>query len=146
MIANLKEITLKMTKTAFKTEQIKTSWQAAQYMRNFFSDDIELYESFFLLLLNKARKTIGYVKISQGGCTGTVADPKLIAKYAIESLAEYVIICHNHPSGNVSPSTADIQVTKKIKDTLKIFDCELMEHIILTADSYYSFADNGDLY
>ena len=70
---------------------------------------------------------------------------KIIAKYAVESLSSSVIICHNHPAGNKQPSDADINITKKIKDVLLLLDIKLIDHIIITENDFYSFADNGDL-
>lgn len=140
---NIPEITLKKNKTEFLAVDITSPKAAADYCRQFYFDDIEIYESFFLLLLNRASKTIGYVKISQGGVCGTIVDPTLVAKYAIESLAKQVILCHNHPSGRVDPSPQDIAVTEKIKAGLSLFDIRVADHIILSADSYYSFGDEG---
>jgi DNA repair protein RadC len=142
---NLPEITLKKTKTDFKRVQISCSKDSADYIRQFYSDDLDIYESFFLLLLNRSNNTIGFVKISQGGISGTVTDVRLIAKYVISSLATACIVCHNHPSGNTKPSDQDKLMTIKIKDALKLFDCNLLDHIILTSDSYYSFCDEGNL-
>lgn len=127
----------------FPRAKITSSDDSQKYIRQFYSDDIEVYESFFILLLNRANNTIGYAKISQGGIVGTVIDVRIIAKYAVESLSTSVILAHNHPSGNLFPSDADHQITQIIKDTLKIFDCQTLDHIILTAESYFSFADNG---
>ncbi len=95
-----------------------------------------------MILLNNANNTIGYVKISQGGIAGTLADVRIIAKYAINSLATSVILVHNHPSGTLKPSQSDKYITKKIKRTLNIFDCKVLDHIILTETDYYSFADD----
>lgn len=136
---------LKKSFANFERRSIKQSSDAAAYIRQFYFDDLEIFESSFILLLNHANITIGYVKLSQGGITGTVMDIKLICKYAVDALASYVIIAHNHPSGNLNPSNADIEITNKIKAALQIVDSQLIEHIILTADSYYSFADNGKI-
>jgi DNA repair protein RadC len=132
-------------KTDFPKVKITTSLDAADFMRKFYSGDIEIYESFFILLLNRQNITEGYVKISQGGTAGTVTDIKLICRYAIEALAQTVIVCHNHPSGNIQPSDQDIQITKKIKEALNICDIQLIDHLILTAENYYSLTDNGQL-
>jgi DNA repair protein RadC len=86
-----------------------------------------------------------YAKISQGGITGTVVDPRLVAKYAVESLAVGVILAHNHPSGNLKPSTPDKVLTDKVKEGLKYLDIKLLDHIILTNDGYYSMMEEGDL-
>ena len=136
---------LKKSFANFERRSIKQSSEAAAYIRQFYLDDLEIFESSFILLLNRANITIGYVKLSQGGICGTVLDIKLICKYAVDALASSVILAHNHPSGNLNPSNADIEITNKIKAALNIVDSQLIEHIILTSDSYYSFADNGEI-
>jgi len=136
---------LKKTESEFEKVKITSSADSVRYLRQFYLDDIGIYESFFLMLLNRPNQVIGYVKISQGGITGTVVDPILVAKYAIDSLSKGVILCHNHPSGNLNPSDADRQITEKIKQGLKLFDISVLDHIILTENSYYSFCDEGIL-
>lgn len=142
-VANLKTFSLKKEKTDIENIKIQTSKDAAEYIRNFYHDDIDIYESCFILLLNRANKTIGYAKISQGGVSGTVVDVKLIAKYAVESLASGVILAHNHPSGNLTPSHQDIALTRKVKEALTLLDSQLLDHVILSADGYKSLADEG---
>jgi DNA repair protein RadC len=122
---------------------IKSSKDAADYARNFYSDDIAIYESVFIILLNRANATTGWAKISQGGITGTVMDVQIICKYAVQSLAKAVVICHNHPSGSLKPSTQDIKATENVKNALKLFEIPLLDHIILTEGSYASFQDEG---
>lgn len=139
----LEKISLKKDPTNFERVKITSSKESADYIRQFYSDDIEIYESFFLLLLNRQNKTIGYAKISQGGVAGTVVDAKIVLKYVVDTLASGVILCHNHPSGNLTPSTQDVDLTDKIKKAVKLVDSIVLDHIILTADSFYSFADNG---
>lgn len=139
------EYTLKANKSEFEKVKISSSYDSVKYLRQFFFDDINIYESFFLMLLNRSNTVIGYVKISQGGITGTVCDPLLVAKYAIDSLAKGVILCHNHPSGQLIPSEQDNAITRKIKEGLKLFDISVLDHIILTEDSYYSYADEGNI-
>ena len=142
-MSNIKLYELKKLQTQFPSEKITSSKSAADFIRQFYTDDIEIFESCFLLLLNHANKTIGYAKISQGGITGTVVDVRLIAKYAVEALATGVILCHNHPSGNLKPSQPDIDITTKTKNALYMLDIKLLDHIILTADGYTSLADEG---
>lgn len=141
------EVTLKFNKGNFEKVKITNSMSAYQFIKQFYSDDIAIYESFFILLLNRQNKTIGWAKISQGGICGTVVDVKIICKYVVESLASSVILAHNHPSGNTTPSNPDIQITKKVKTALSYFDAFVADHIILSADleTYFSFADNGNL-
>ena len=144
-VANLKTFSLKKEKTDIENIKIQNSKDAAEYIRNFYYDDIEIYESCFILLLNRANKTIGYAKISQGGVSGTVVDVKIIVKYAVESLASGVILAHNHPSGNLYPSNGDIAITRKVKEALKLLDSQLLDHVIISADGYKSLADEGIL-
>jgi DNA repair protein RadC len=101
------------------------------------------FEEFWILLVNRANKIIGKHQISQGGVSGTVADPKRIFQLALENLASGIILCHNHPSGNIQPSQQDIKLTRKINDAAKLLDINLLDHIILGDENYYSFADNG---
>lgn len=139
------ELNLVRTKQNFPKAKIGGSHDAAEYARQFYSDDITIYESFFLILLNNANNTIGYVKISQGGITGTVVDPRIIAKYAIETLSTSIIMCHNHPSGTLKPSRADIAITEKVKNGLKLFDIKVLDHLILTENNYHSMSDNNEI-
>lgn len=140
-----KKFDLKATDSEFTKVKITGSEIAEQYIRQFYSDDLEIFESFFILLLNRANETIGYAKISQGGIVGTVVDKKILLKYVVESLASGVILAHNHPSGNTNPSEADLKITREIKELCNLIDSPVLDHIILTADSYYSFSDNGKL-
>ena len=116
----------------------------SRYFRQLW-EGIDIYESFFAVYLNQSNNTIGWYKVSQGGITGTVADPRLILKKALDILATGIVICHNHPSGTLKPSLADEQITKKLKDGCSYFDIRLLDHIILTEDGYYSFMDEGIL-
>jgi DNA repair protein RadC len=134
---------LRKNQTDFPKKQIQNANDSSEFIRQFYQGDIEIYESFFLLLLNNSNQTIGYAKISQGGVTSTVVDVKIIAKYAVDSLATGIILAHNHPSGNLNPSSVDISITNKVKEAMKFFDIAVLDHIILTADSFYSFANNG---
>lgn len=136
---------LRKNQTEFQPVKILSSDAAYNLIKNFYSDDIEILESCFILLLNNASKAIGYAKISQGGITGTVIDVRIVAKYAVDSLATSVILAHNHPSGNLKPSQADISITEKVKNALALLDIKLIEHLILTVDGFYSFADEGHL-
>lgn len=103
------------------------------------------YEEFWIMLLNRGNKIINSICISQGGLSGTVADPKKIFKTALEQYAASVILCHNHPSGNIKPSESDIRLTQKLKKAGSFLDLPVIDHIILGDDSYFSFADEGML-
>jgi DNA repair protein RadC len=134
---------LKKIQSNFPCERITTLTDASIFIRQFFGDDIHVFESVFILLLNNNNMTIGFAKISQGGITGTTIDVRIVCKYAIESLATAVIIAHNHPSGNLTPSTADFNVTEKLKQALKTLDIQLLDHIILTSEEHYSMKENN---
>ena len=101
------------------------------------------HEEFWILLLNRANKVIKPIRISQGGVSGTVADTKIIFLSAIESLASSIILCHNHPSGNLKPSDSDISLTRKLKEAGKVLEIGVLDHIIFSDNGYYSFADEG---
>jgi DNA repair protein RadC len=101
------------------------------------------YEEFWVLFLNRSNRVIHKNKISQGGITGTVTDIRLILKKALDHLATSLIICHNHPSGNLQPSEADITITRKLKESSALMDISLLDHIIIAGKSYFSFADEG---
>ena len=101
------------------------------------------HEEFWVLLLNRANRVIRKCQISQGGVAGTVADPKIIFKMALEDLASGVILAHNHPSGNLNASQADIDLTKKLKEGGKLLEIQVLDHIILAGQKYFSFADEG---
>ena len=134
---------LKKLQSDFPAVSIQSSQDAADFIRQFYTDDIEIFESVFILLMNRARKTIGYAKISQGGLTGTVVDLRLVAKYAVDSLATQVILAHNHPSGNLKPSEQDVDITRKAKQGLALLDITVDDHIILTKDGYLSLLEEG---
>lgn len=145
MVKSIPQFELKKIQSQFPAIKIRSSEDAYKFCRQFYGDDIEIYESFFLLLMNRSNTTIGFAKISQGGITGTVVDPRIVAKYAVESLATGVILCHNHPSGNLDPSPQDKDYTQKIKAALKFLDIQVFDHLILSSESFFSFADDGIL-
>ena len=101
------------------------------------------YEEFWIMLLNRANVPIDKHLISRGGISGTVADIRLIFKKAIDQLASSIIVCHNHPSGNLKPSEADKKLTTKLIDAGKIVDIPVLDHIIVSHDNYFSFNDEG---
>lgn len=103
------------------------------------------YEEFWLLMLNRANRVIRKVKISEGGVSGTVVDPKKIFQICLEQHATSIILGHNHPSGNTQPSEADNKITKKIKDCGLLLDVAVLDHIIVGDDRFYSFADEGTI-
>lgn len=104
---------------------------------------IEFLEQFKVLLLNKANRVLGIYEASTGGITATTVDLRLLFTAALKAKATALIMLHNHPSGKAFPSTADKVMTKKVKDAGVILDIEVVDHLIITPDGYYSFADNG---
>ena len=101
------------------------------------------HEEFWILLLNRANRVIKKHQVSQGGEAGTVADPKIIFKVAMEELASGIIVAHNHPSGNLSASQADLQLTQRLKDGGKLLEIQVLDHLIVAGHKYFSFADEG---
>ncbi|HEV8079630.1 MAG TPA: DNA repair protein RadC [Chitinophagaceae bacterium] len=122
---------------------IKSSNDIAEYLKAILKD--YAYEIFAVVFLNRANKINHFEIISKGGITGTVADPRRILKTALEQDATSIVLCHNHPSGNLKPSKADEELTVKIKEAAKYFDIKVMDHIIVSEEGYYSFADEGML-
>ena len=121
--------------------QIKCSKDVADIFHPILSD--LLYEEFWILFLNRSNRVISRMKLSQGGISGTVTDVRLAMKKAIECLASGIIVCHNHPSGNLNPSESDSKITQKIKEAGNLLDIQLLDHLIISDKDYYSFADNG---
>ncbi|HMQ47985.1 MAG TPA: DNA repair protein RadC [Saprospiraceae bacterium] len=103
------------------------------------------YEEFWILMLNRTNRIIGKAQISIGGVAGTVVDPKMVFRKALEELACSIILCHNHPSGNPKPSQADLELTQKLKQAGLAIEIPIFDHLIITEKSYFSFADDGIL-
>lgn len=143
---NIPEIEIKYKSTKFEKTKIKSSKDAEECFRKMFnSDTIEYIESSIVIFLNRANKTIGWYKLSQGGINGTIMDQRILFAVALKCGASGIIISHNHPSGQLFPSNEDNIATNKIKEAGKILDITLIDHIIITEDGYYSYADNGNL-
>jgi len=115
------------------------------FFKNWDLGKIEFVEQFKVMLLNRAHKVLGIYELSCGSVAGTVADPKLVFVAALKSNASSVIVAHNHPSGCLTPSQADINLTKKLKDGGKLLDIAVLDHVIVTNEGHYSFADEGIL-
>ncbi len=124
--------------------KITSSRDAADFIRETFGEgQVELQEQFIVLYLNQANEIIGYYKHSKGAINATVADIRIVLATALKALAVSMVIAHNHPSGNLKPSRADEQLTDKIKQSSTLMDVKLLDHIIVTKESFYSFADEG---
>jgi DNA repair protein RadC len=127
--------------SALEKPLIKHSSQAYDYIQASLSD--LAHEEFVVLYLGKSLKVLSHETLSRGGISGTVADIKIILKSALEKLASYIIVAHNHPSGNLKPSHQDIELTKKLKAACDIVEIKLNDHLIIGENAYYSFSDEG---
>ena len=112
-------------------------------VENWDNSKIEFVEQFKVMLLNRANKVLGIFEVSSGGSTGTVADPKLIFAAAIKANACGIILAHNHPSGNLQPSQADNELTRRMKEGGKLLEIQVLDHVIVAIEGYFSFADEG---
>ena len=122
--------------------KISSSKNVYETLLSIWSEDtIELLEEVKILLLNKANEILGVYHLSKGGVSGAFVDIKLVLSIALKGNASSLIIAHNHPSGNLKPSQNDIALTKKVKDGAKLLDLVLLDHLIITTNSYYSFSD-----
>ncbi|MBP7077526.1 MAG: JAB domain-containing protein [Bacteroidales bacterium] len=124
-------------------KSITSSKDAYDILTDIWSKQIDTREEMIVLLLDRSNSVLGYHVLSMGGITGTVADLRLLFSVALNSLATSVIMSHNHPSGNLNPSKQDQDLTKKVQDAGKLMDIQLLDHVIITNSSYYSFADEG---
>ena len=140
-----------MDSSSHQAMKITSAKDAAILLTNLYDDSIAIYESVYMITLNQANNTTGFVQLATGGITGCVVDIRLLAKYAVEMMATGVILCHNHPSGNLNPSRADDMLTQKVKEGLRTLDIQLMDHIILSpeaktdASKFYSYQYEGKL-
>jgi len=123
--------------------KITSSKDAYEILKSIWSNQIETREEMLILLLDRSNAVLGYDFLSMGGITGTVADIRLLYSAALNTLATSIIMCHNHPSGNMKPSQSDIDLTKKVKGAGEIMEIKLLDHLIISNNSYYSFADEG---
>lgn len=131
---NTPRVKISSVDVAFKV--LLTSWDL---------DTIELQEEFKILLLNRANEVLGIYPLSKGGITGTVVDQRLIFAVALKCNATGIIMCHNHPSGKLMPSEADITLTKSIGKCAELLEINLLDHLIITKNGFYSFSNEGKL-
>lgn len=125
--------------------KISTSETAYNLLKPFYEEYMDFKESSYIVMLNRNNKVLGVTKISEGGVSGTVVDLKLIFQAALLGGAAGIILSHNHPSGNLKPSSADISLTKNAVEVGNLIDMPVLDHIILTSEGYYSLADNGNI-
>lgn len=123
--------------------KLTTSRDVFEYLK---ADLLDIqHEEFWIVLVNRANRIIKKRQISQGGVAGTIADPKIIFKIALEELASGIVLAHNHPSGNLTASQADIALTKKLKEAGKLLEIQVLDHVIIAGQKYFSFADEAIL-
>lgn len=142
-IAAALELGVRRSMADNKKEIIQSSKDIAEYLKA--QLQYMKHEVFCVIFLNRSNKINHYEIISEGGITGTVADPRIILKKALEHDAVSLVLCHNHPSGSLKPSRQDEDLTEKIKEAAKYFDIKILDHIIVSDEGYYSFADGGIL-
>lgn len=126
----------KVTSSQDAADAFRLKWKKGQ---------LQYREHFKLILLDRGNRILGIHTLSSGGISGTCVDPKLLFAVALKANSSGIILCHSHPSGNLKPSQADLQLTRKLKEGGKLLDLPILDHIILTKDAYFSFADEGIL-
>jgi len=136
------EISYRPKYKASELPKVVTSGDAYGVLKDVFPS-LDYREFFYILCLNRNNKVLGYCQISAGGLNGTVADVRMIMQTALKACSNSIIISHNHPSGNLTPSEADKDLTRKIKEAGKVLDIAVLDHLILTSETYFSFADEG---
>lgn len=127
---------IKITNSKDSYELLKSCWSL---------NTIELQEEFKVLLLNRNHQVLGIYPLSKGGVSGTLVDAKLVYSVALKCNASSIIVAHNHPSGNLKPSEADLRLTKKLKQAGTYLDITLLDHLIITKNGYYSFSDESQM-
>ena len=147
-INNVAEIQI-MYSTKYKSSEmpkIERSKEAYDVLINFWPvERLEYQEDFYILILNRANKVIGLCHISKGGTTATVVDLKIVFSVALKANAQALIFAHNHPSGNLNPSKADIDLTRRAREVALLLDMQILDHIIISQSGFHSMADSGDL-
>lgn len=138
------ELTYRNKTIVSERRQIKTSKEAFEILQiSWNKNKIELLEEFKIILLDRKNSCLGISNIATGGITSCVVDPKIIFATALKARATSIILAHNHPSGNLKPSQEDISLTKKIHSGGKLLDIDILDHLIVTSESYYSMIDEG---
>lgn len=145
MTTYLREIKISMQKNEndFESFKINSSASSYQFFKKQFGETINVFESVFVIFLDNRLNSLGWLKVSQGGISSSIVDIRLVMGTALKCLASGFIICHNHPSGSLNPSQEDKNITEKLKEAGKILDINVLDHLIITEESYFSFADEG---
>jgi DNA repair protein RadC len=140
----VREIEVTFDKDAYFFGQITMSQDVYHFIKDRILSGIEVQEHFIAIYVNQANKIIGYYHHSTGAINATLVDVEIVAAVALKTLAKSVVISHNHPSGNLTPSEADRVLTRRIKEALKLFDITLLDHLVITQNGYYSFAEKQE--
>lgn len=145
MTTYLREIKISMQKNEndFENFKINSSRSSYQFFKKQLGETINVFESVLVIYLDNSLNSLGWLKVSQGGINSSIVDVRLIMGTALKCFATGFIICHNHPSGNLNPSREDKHITEKLKEAGKLLDIQIMDHLIITEDNYFSFADDG---
>ena len=142
--SKLREVTaVYKSKDDISNVKIGSSRDVNDYIRSVYPVSIDIREAMVVLYLNNSNRTLGYSIASIGGITGTIVDVRLVLRDALLTQSTGLILIHNHPSGTLKPSQSDINITNKVKQAAELMDVKLLDHLILTEDSYFSFADDG---
>lgn len=140
------KIKVKVSVTKGDKVTITSPEKMVEVMRSIFDADTIMWtEEVIMVCLNRANEVVGYYRVSSGGFSGTVLDPRVVMTIALNNASSSIILAHNHPSGNLKPSEGDISITDKIKNACAFFDMKLLDHLIITDENYYSFNESGRL-
>jgi DNA repair protein RadC len=143
-ISEVSEIQVSYKPNKIVSSKITTSFDAVQIIRKFWNEEtIQMQEEVKVILLNNSSHVLGIYNLSKGGMTSSLVDVRIILSVALKCLATGIIMVHNHPSGNLKPSSADLNIVKKLNESCKLMDITLFDSIIITKESYMSFADDG---
>lgn len=139
------ELSVSYRRAATKRIKVSSASEVVAFAREYFftPDVIEYVEKFYVLFIDRSNQIYAWKQMSEGGMSGTVADPRIIFQTALLCHSTSIIILHNHPSGNVQPSAADIQLTKKLSDGGKLLEINVIDHILITSEQFYSFVEEG---
>lgn len=144
--SKLREVTaVYKTHNSIPNVKISSSKDVNDFIRPIYPVEINIREAMVVVFLNNSNRTLGYSIASIGGITGTVLDVRLVLRDALLTQSTSIILIHNHPSGNLSPSQADISITKKVSNAAEFMDIRLLDHLIITEDEFYSLADEGKM-
>lgn len=139
------KIICKEVETPYKRIKITDARDVADYVRPFISETLMVHETFMVIGLNKANNTVGWGIVSQGGLSNVLVDMRILMKMALDMCCCSIILCHNHPGGTLRPSAEDRALTKRVASACELVDLRLLDHVIVTREDYYSFANHGEL-